>query len=78
MTKRTYDNRSPHPLRREAIDGSYQEVTSPECVNWCGDDRAWNQNFTNAGNEGLQGADLRTLRLARCALSGGYRRLLPI
>ena len=57
MTKSTTDNRSPHPLRREAHEGSYQGVTSPECVNWCGNDRAWNQNFTNAGNEGNQNAN---------------------
>lgn len=57
MTKRTYDNRSPRPLRREAHCGSYQEVTPPECVNWCGDGRAWNQNFTYAGYEGNQNAN---------------------
>ena len=60
MTKRASDNRSPLPLRREAHQGSYQGVTSPECVNWGGDDRAWNQNFTNAGNEGNQNANNKT------------------
>lgn len=57
MTRNAYDNRSPSPLRRQAHEGSYQGVTSPECVIRDGTVCAWSQDFTNAGNEGNQNAN---------------------
>jgi len=38
---------------------SYHRVTSDGCVNRNGDGRAWNQNFTNSGNEGIQNANTK-------------------
>lgn len=60
MTKSANDKRSPGPLRRKAFWGSFREVEPFDSVNWLGNDRAWNQNFTNPGNEGNQNANNKT------------------
>lgn len=57
MAGNAYDNRSPSPLRRQVRKDSYRGVTSPECVIRDGTVCAWNQNFTNATNEGNQNAN---------------------